>query len=432
MSDYLSGQRILIVYRQGDADSESFASEAASMLSVPSSHKLALPCSGSETLGNYATFQTEIETPLNQWLADNPTIEAEITCILLGHGVGGYFEDDGRKVSATARLGNIGSAFVGATLNPLAGSTARLTKATLGPGRYMCVRIDAGTLAQSEAILGAMASPLYLDNSANSAESLRTGSACQAALSAGDMGTAGMSASPGQDERIDSRAFYAMLKLGGTFAEAAFVSVSHFDSQAVSAGNPLGSLGGQAGRYIYAGPGSPGQIDWQSPVGWAPASREMIKVNLPLSPGQKYAIGARAVSAPGTEEHNTHVVCFAEVNHATELQPAPLPRPTAITAQRLGAELVRIGFTCQAKPGYATPAAFDLLGDSGQGNIDEENPLASITATDPSQAEFVADITSVTFPAKFAVRPRLGDQPGPTSDIVELAQARQPTPPIGL
>jgi len=53
-------------------------------------------------------------------------------------------------------------------------------------------------------------------------------------------------------------------------------------------------------------------------------------------------------------------------------------------------------------------------------------------AADPSQAEFVADITSATFPAKFAVRPRLGDQPGPTSDIVELAQARQPTPPIGL
>jgi hypothetical protein len=191
-------------------------------------------------------------------------------------------------------------------------------------------------------------------------------------------------------------------------------------------------LTGLAGQYIYAGIGSPSQIDWQGPLGWAPASCSTAKINLPLQPSQKYACGVRAISAEGTEEHNTHIVCFAEVDTAGSLQPAPLPIPRDIVARRIDSDLVRLGFTSQAGPGYATPASFDILWDSGSGMIDENNPHGTLAVTEPDQAEFIADIAASTFPSKFALRPRLGTQLGPISDIVTIAQNRQPPPPISL
>jgi len=140
----------------------------------------------------------------------------------------------------------------------------------------------------------------------------------------------------------------------------------------------------------------------------------------------------RAVSSADVEEHNTHVLCRAEIDDAGQLLPAALPVPFDITAESAAEDTVRVGFSCEVQPGYCQPSGFEILGDSGSGTIDEENPLASISWTDLTRADFLAEVPAAMLPAQFAVRAVGDGRQGRPSRIVTVAAARQPVAPALL
>ncbi len=426
-------QRTMLVYRAGDANGFSFACYAAENYGIPYCNIVPVPCNDNEYVLDLNTFQNQVENPLKQWLADRPLLAEQITCILLCPGVPGYYGVAGKYHSATARLNNIGFEKDGITVNPLAGATQRVTRSTLGPGRYMVTRIDADSLIDSKAILDATDSEICIDNAEDSAAPIQTGGGtCWDAISIGNLAAAGMSDSPEANEIIDPQAFYTMLHGGGTFAEAIHVASSHFDGKIMALGNPLLSLSNQAGHYFFVSPGAPDQIDWQKPSGWVPADRDTATIHAPLEAAKKYAVGIRSTSASGTQERNTHVVGFVEIDENDEFQPAPLPKPIDITACRVAENTVRIGFTCQTPIAYSYPNCFEVLGDSGLGTIDVETPLASVTNIEPGQTDFVLDVPATVFPCKFAVQARSNLQTGLMSHIVCVAENRQPTHPVIL
>jgi uncharacterized protein (TIGR03790 family) len=158
-----NASNLLVVYRDGDADSLAFAEHYRDARGVPPDRLLGVPCSDAETLADYATFQAQVETPLADWLATNDP-DREITIILLGYGVPGGFRDAGMIYSAASRLVRLGNARSPATMNPLydeladgLSADARLDRAALdaaGIG-YLVHRIDADTPAHANAIVDA-------------------------------------------------------------------------------------------------------------------------------------------------------------------------------------------------------------------------------------------------------------------------------------
>ena len=159
-TDYVDASRTVVLYRQGSTDSKTFADYCVSELGVPRCNLCPLPnATADETLADYATFQSEVETDLAAWLALNPTVADNCMCFMLGYGVPGYFTHGGARHSAVSRLMHYGTAFSSATVNPLhlgdtGLPTARLTVTDLRTaGAYLAVRIDADTLAHAEAIV---------------------------------------------------------------------------------------------------------------------------------------------------------------------------------------------------------------------------------------------------------------------------------------
>ena len=325
-----SAERTVVLWRQASSDSREFADYCVSELSIPRSNLVPLPnASANESLADYATFQTEIEDDLNAWLTLNPTVEAQATCFLQGYGVPGYFDDGIHNISVNSRLWVLGDAFVTGD-NDLYQTTARLTKAVLGAGHYMSVRIDADTLANAKLILDAGITTtalaelrdgdiLYTDDttflastnfgqlrilssaigtlsngafiwgdigtpsfgfaslrvafidtdSAASAEGLRaTGaSECAAALITGGYAAIGGTNDGTNFENPDVDTFFGHLFAGHTFAEAARCTTKKTDWKFTWAGNPLMTVAFQDDGYnLYSG--IIGSIDYDTVIAY--------------------------------------------------------------------------------------------------------------------------------------------------------------------
>ena len=156
---YPEARRTVVLFRQANGGSRDFADYCVEKLGIPRSNLCPLPnATATETLATYATFQAQVENDLAAWLGRNPTVAANVTTFLLGYGVPGYFMHDGARHSATSRLMHYGTAFSSQTANPLylgAGLPAsRLNVDALrSAGVYLCIRIDADTLANAKAII---------------------------------------------------------------------------------------------------------------------------------------------------------------------------------------------------------------------------------------------------------------------------------------
>lgn len=315
-TEYLEAARTLVLYRTASADSVEFAEYCVSELGIPLANLVPLPnATANETLADYATFQSEVETDLAAWLAANPAAASHAMAFLIGYGVPGYFFDGGVRMSAVSRLMNYGTAFSSQTANPLylgttGGPPVRLTKADLdAAGITLATRIDADSLVNAKAILDAGLTVSALDtlvdaDSLYSDDSTYLASlACQrlrlvtAALGVyaddafvwGDTGspsfgaagsrvcftddsaeaadtlraaseifdaivTNGYAAGLGSSaaaDTFDAGSFFEMLRIGGTFAEAVAVSVANVDYTAVAAGVPGMTVAFQLGGYNY-------------------------------------------------------------------------------------------------------------------------------------------------------------------------------------
>ncbi len=175
-TDYVEPARTLVLYRPASADSVTFAYYCVEHLDIPLANLVPLPnATATETLADYATFQSEIENDLASWLAANPTADANRMCFIVGYNVPGYFYNVTETISATSRLMNYGNTFTsGGKANPLyLGGTGvspeRITKAALdAAGVTLAVRIDCTSLSNVQNILNAGLAVSAMDKLADS------------------------------------------------------------------------------------------------------------------------------------------------------------------------------------------------------------------------------------------------------------------------
>lgn len=106
----------LVLYRDGDSDSYEFANYYAAIHNIPSENLIAVPCSTNEILADYATFQTEIETPLVNAITDDLL---EYRVIIVGYNVPGGFYDGEDIICTQSRLSRIGHTYTKQLSNPL-------------------------------------------------------------------------------------------------------------------------------------------------------------------------------------------------------------------------------------------------------------------------------------------------------------------------
>ncbi len=489
LTEYPEARRTVVLFRQASADSFAFADYCVSELGVPRSNLCPLPnATANETLADYATFETEVEDDLTAWLALNPTVAANCSCFLLACGVPGYFTSGGVKHSAVSRLMNYGTVFSSQTDNPLynPATVARLTKTGLG-GKYLCTRIDADTLQHSKdvldaglavsglsvlpatdkifsdettylaslsaqhlriitAALGTFANDAFVwgdcgtpafgaagsracftDDSADSADTLRATSELFDAIVT-NLYAAGLGFSSSPDSLVPGP-FFEMLRIGGTFAEALAVAVAHLDYTAVGVGSPVMTVAfGEGGYNVYRGVGGIEDIDWNNPVAYLRIGQDSIAFDQDLLPGQRYIYAVRTVSPAGAEERNTQVITYVETDEQGNLLPAPLARPTDLVVDVQQISLL-IGFSYCAPLGFSEADGFDVLSDNGTGQLDLDNPVATVERSQNGQFDFETSITRPGVPVLLTVRAREVQRTGPISEIlfVPLSDAPAPT-----
>lgn len=362
--EYLSLERTVVLLRRGSADSLAFGDACVERLGIPRANLCPLPNAGAtETLADYATFQSEVETDLAAWLSRHAIAAGRCMSFLVGYGVPGAFTVAGVDHSATSRLMNYGSVFSSGAANALYNPTtvARLTHTALqAAGQYLATRIDADTLAHAEAILdaglavsGMPAVPeadwLFTDEADFAASLVRqhlriqpsdemdsiadaaalwgistypaaaSGSravACEtygssaSTLRSGssqlghDLLNAGYAAGMGSAETaeaFDAESFFEMLRIGGSFAEAAAVAQAHVDYTGVAAGIPGMTVAWQAAGYDwYLGAVDPSACsDENSPDAHTRAGDGGVDLALALSEDTDYWLACTAVSNSG-------------------------------------------------------------------------------------------------------------------------------------
>lgn len=491
--EYPSADRTVVLYRGASDDSRQFADYCVSQLGVPRANLIRLDtASADECLTDYATFQSQVETPIDTYFGLHPTVSSNCSCFLIGHGVPGEFTSGGVDHSAASRLMNYGTAFSSGAANPLYNPTtvARLTKTDLG-GKYLACRIDADVLAEAYDVIGAASSvsdlseipnahklysddaayrsslscqklriltaalgtfsydafvfgdtgspgfgatgvrAAFIDDSAGSADTLRANSsACGAALI-----DAGYAAALGCSEAADSfdaESFFEMLRLGGTFAEAVMVAVAKLDYTAVPAGSPLMTVAFRVVGYnLYGGIGSVEHMDWENPVACLRSDQGAITISHPFLTGRRHVYGVRAVSRTGLEEHNTHIVTYVEIDGDGDLLSC-LARPEDVTTFAQSNQDLLIGFSHRPPLGFAAADGFDVLSDHGTGELDLEEPIATVDQVGSTQHDFELSIPSPETPLLLAVRARSQSRTGPLSETVLVPLRTAPSPPTVL
>ncbi len=402
-TNYLEAARTIVLYRATDADSVAFADYCVANLGIPQGNLCPLPnASANETLADYATFQSEVETDLAAWLSRNPTVNANKMCFVRGYGVPAFFDSAGIAHSAVSRLMNYGTAFSSGTANPLynPSTPTRISKSDLDTaGVFFACEFDADTLQHAKDIVdagltvdglsvlaatdvlygddstyltslncqhlriatAALASyandafvwgdtgtpafgsagsrVCFTDDSADSASSLRSGScACRTALNNSYAAAIGFSASPCS---LVPGPFFEVLRLGGTLAEAAAVAIEKLDYTAVTVGSPLMTASFQLGGYnAYMGVGSVAAIDFTTIVAYLlPGVTAPQLVGLVTQEYTDYWFGVRAVSSAGVEETNTEIVTRVRIENGQLITPPP----NDIDAQHVSVEVAAGG-----------------------------------------------------------------------------------------
>ncbi len=259
----------------------------------------------------------------------------------------------------------------------------------------------------------------FVDTSTDAADSLRAGSAaCYSALCNDYAGALGSSDTA---DTFDAESFFEMLRVGGTFAEACAVAIASLRYTACPAGSPLMTISFcKSGFNIYHATGGPEDMNWTEPVAYARPDPQSKQIPLSLAPGQKHVLGARAVSEGGIEEQNTHVIAYAEADSNGDLLPVPLGRPSQTTVKVLPDGSVVVGFSYDKPLGFAAPAEFQVFTDNGTGELNLQTPACTVPFSRPDQTDFEVVVSVSTFPARFAVRARKGEQNGPLGQMISV------------
>jgi hypothetical protein len=139
--------RTVVLFNQNNTDSRTFAESVAADESL----LCPLPCSTTETLADYTTFNDEVEHPIKNFLAFQPAVASQATCIIAGLNVPGFFTNAGVAISAVSRLLNMDEDFEYNSLNPLFMNTYRY-KSSTEYNIKMVVRLDSNTLEDCQTL----------------------------------------------------------------------------------------------------------------------------------------------------------------------------------------------------------------------------------------------------------------------------------------
>jgi len=112
-------ENIVVVYRDSDSESLEFAERYQSIHGLEDEQLVSVSCSSLEVVADYATFQTEIETPILAALGSSPLNTRAVWAIVLMPRVVGGFYDDDDIISATSRLSRINHTYSKKLLNDL-------------------------------------------------------------------------------------------------------------------------------------------------------------------------------------------------------------------------------------------------------------------------------------------------------------------------
>jgi uncharacterized protein (TIGR03790 family) len=146
---------VAVVYREDSAESLEFATYYADKHGIDHAMLVPVPCTGDEILSSYAAFQTQIENPLIDFLADEYGLTARI--IIVGYGVPGGFHHSGNIISTTSRLSRIHHTFDPGMSNPLfARQRFKRYDDDDADIAIIASRIDAPTLALAKSIVNNM------------------------------------------------------------------------------------------------------------------------------------------------------------------------------------------------------------------------------------------------------------------------------------
>jgi len=274
----------------------------------------------------------------------------------------------------------------------------------------------------------------FVETSSDCASSLRSTSTwlTQSLFNAGFASALGSADEP--FDAFDIGSFFGTLLSGGTIAEAFFASTSRLDSTNVSVGSPLLEVNRfpKRGHKLYIGMGGLESIDWQNPIAYARQDAATLTLPVSLQPELPYALVARAVSALGVEERNTHVLTYVEINGDGDLQPTPLAALQDVTVEVESQQSIILGFSWSVPAGWSNATEFEVFSDNGTGELDLQNPVATVTDIDTRQSDYEVHLTPQTLPAKFAVRARCDSEIGPLSQTVTASLQPSPTAPALL
>lgn len=231
-------------------------------------------------------------------------------------------------------------------------------------------------------------------------------------------------------DTFDADSFFEMLRIGGTFAEAAAIAIGRLDYSAVMAGLPWMTVSfPKQGHNIYKGTGGVESVDFSAPVACLRHDQDQATLKTTLAAGQRHLYAARAVSTTGIEEKNTIITTFIEVDEQGETLSPPLSRPFELsaTAQTDGSLLV--SFSHEVNDGESEPTSFELLSDFGTGEINLNSPVGILPDLSTEQREFEMPAVSATLPAMFAARSMRDEQTSPLSETVFVQSWPSPQPP---
>jgi len=186
---------------------------------------------------------------------------------------------------------------------------------------------------------------------------------------------------------------------------------------------------------VYHGLGDSRAIDYEAPVALAPLGGESVSVSLSAAPGERHFFAARAVSAAGVEEQNTHAVCCMEVDEAGELLPAPLAAVGDLTAWAEPGGGVVVGFSYQPPPGFAAAEHFEVLSNGGGGQLDLDDPVATLPALAQAdlpvaKGDYEAVVSVSVRPVMLAVRACADGRGGPIGLPVTVPASAPPGPVV--
>ena len=105
----ISPQNAIYVYNESNQDSYELALQYATLYNLNDYQLVPVPCSSTEILSDYPTFQAEVENPIKAAISNLQTsYSMDVWVVVLGFNVpGGYYDEDLDIISSTSRIARI-------------------------------------------------------------------------------------------------------------------------------------------------------------------------------------------------------------------------------------------------------------------------------------------------------------------------------------